>query len=212
MQDGLQKYILIKLTTTVYLCIILGVKLTLLDDGILLNLISHAQEDALSELYDRYSALIYSVAMNTLSDQALAEEITQDVFVRVWERAGTYRNEQGSVATWLASIARNRAIDIFRQNRARHTNLNTSWEAAENLDLPASQNVEEEVDLAQRVQYVRWAVAQLPEEQRSALSLAYFQGLTHPEIAQKLGEPLGTVKTRIRLAMEKLRVLLQVEG
>ncbi len=187
-------------------------KLTLLDDGILLNLISHAQEDALSELYDRYSALIYSVAMNTLSDQALAEEITQDVFVRVWERAGTYRNEQGSVATWLASIARNRAIDIFRQNRARHTNLNTSWEAAENLDLPASQNVEEEVDLAQRVQYVRWAVAQLPEEQRSALSLAYFQGLTHPEIAQKLGEPLGTVKTRIRLAMEKLRVLLQVEG
>jgi len=196
---------------TVYLCIILIVDLSHLDDGILLNLIAHAQEDALSELYDRYSTLIYSVAMNALSDQALAEEITQDVFVRVWERAGTYRNEQGSVATWLASIARNRAIDIFRHNRARQINLNTSWEAAENLDSPASQNVEEEVDLAQRVQYVRWAVAQLPEEQRSALSLAYFQGLTHPEIAQKLGEPLGTVKTRIRLAMEKLRVLLQVE-
>jgi RNA polymerase sigma-70 factor, ECF subfamily len=196
----------------VYLCIILSVNLSLLDDGILLNLIIHAQDDALSELYDRYGSLVYSVAMNALADQALAEEITQDVFVRVWERAGTYRNEQGSVATWLASIARNRAIDIFRHNRSRHMNLNTSWEAAENLDSPASQNVEAEVDLAQRIQHVRWAVAQLPEEQRSALSLAYFQGLTHPEIAQRLGEPLGTVKTRIRLGMEKLRVLLQVEG
>jgi RNA polymerase sigma-70 factor, ECF subfamily len=196
----------------VYLCIILSVNLSLLDDGILLNLIVHAQEDALSELYDRYGSLVYSVAMSALSDQALAEEITQDVFVRVWERAGTYRNELGSVATWLASIARNRAIDIFRHNRSRYINLNTSWDAAENLDTPASQNVEAEVDLAQRVQHVRWAVAQLPEEQRSALSLAYFQGLTHPEIAQKLGEPLGTVKTRIRLAMEKLRVLLQIEG
>lgn len=196
---------------TVYLCIILSMNLSHLDDGILLNLVTNAQEDAISELYDRYSVLVYSVAMNALSDQALAEEITQDVFVRVWERASTYRNEQGSVATWLASIARHRAIDIFRQNRARHTNLNSSWEAAENLDLPASQNVEAEVDLAQRVQHVRWAVAQLPEEQRSALSLAYFQGLTHPEIAQRLGEPLGTIKTRIRLAMEKLRVLLQVE-
>ena len=195
----------------VYLCIILSMDLSHLDDGILLNLIAHAQEDAISELYDRYSKLVYSVAMNALSDQALAEEITQDVFVRVWERASTYRNEQGSVATWLASIARNRSIDIFRQNRARHLNLNTSWEAAENLDLPASQNVEAQVDLAQRVRLVRWAVAQLPEEQRSALSLAYFQGLSHPEIAQLLGEPLGTVKTRIRLAMEKLRVLLQVE-
>jgi RNA polymerase sigma-70 factor (ECF subfamily) len=207
-----EKKFLLKLTRMAYLCIILNVNLSLLDDSILLNLISHAQEDALSELYDRYSKLIYSVAMNALADQALAEEITQDVFVRVWERAGTYRNEQGSVATWLASIARNRAIDIFRQNRARHMNLNTSWEAAENLDSPASQNVEAEVDLAQRVQHVRWAVAQLPEEQRSALSLAYFQGLTHPEIAQRLGEPLGTIKTRIRLGMEKLRVLLQVEG
>jgi RNA polymerase sigma-70 factor, ECF subfamily len=188
------------------------VNYSLLDDETLLNLIAHAQENALSELYDRYSKLIYSVAMNALADQALAEEITQDVFVRVWERAGTYRNEQGSAATWLASIARNRAIDIFRQNRARHMHLNTSWEAAENLDSPGSQNVEAEVDLSQRAQHVRWAVSQLPEEQRLTLSLAYFQGLTHPEIAQMLGEPLGTVKTRIRLAMQKLRDLIKVES
>jgi RNA polymerase sigma-70 factor (ECF subfamily) len=103
----------------------------------------------------------------------------------------------------MASIARNRAIDIYRHNQARHWNLNISWETTESLDPPASQNVEAEVDLAQRVQHVRWAVAQLPEDQRLALGLAYFRGLTHPEIAQMLGEPLGTVKTRIRLAMLK---------
>jgi RNA polymerase sigma-70 factor (ECF subfamily) len=184
---------------------------SLLDDGDLINLISHAQEDALSELYDRYSALIYSVSMNAVGDRMLAEEITQDVFVRVWERAVTYRSEHGSVATWLASIARNRAIDVFRYNQARRRNLDISWAMAENLDPPAPQNVEVEIDLAQRVQYVRWAVMQLPIEQQKALSLAYFQGLSHPEIAQVLGEPLGTVKTRIRLAMLKLRDLLKLE-
>jgi RNA polymerase sigma-70 factor (ECF subfamily) len=200
------------LTHIVYLCIILNVNCSLLDDGTLLNLIAHAEEDALSELYDRYSNLVYSVAMNAMSDQALAEEITQDVFVRVWERAATYRSEQGNVATWMASIARNRAIDIYRHNQARGRNLNISWETIDSLEPPASQNVEAEVDLAQRVQHVRWAVAQLPEDQRLALGLAYFQGLTHPEIAQRLGEPLGTVKTRIRLAMLKLRDLIQVDG
>ena len=182
-----------------------------LEDGDLINLIAHAQEDALSELYDRYSALIYSVAMNSLGDQTLAEEITQDVFVRVWERAATYRSEQASVATWLAGIARHRAIDVFRYNRAQRRNLDTSWAAAEDQDPPGPQNVEAEIVLAQRMQYVRWAVRQLPEEQQVALSLAYFQGLTHPEIAQTLGEPLGTVKTRIRLAMQKLRNLLRSE-
>jgi RNA polymerase sigma-70 factor (ECF subfamily) len=188
------------------------VNFSLLDDGTLLNLIAHAQEEALSELYDRYSSLVYSVAMNSLADQALAEEITQDVFVRVWERAGTYRNEQGKVATWLASIARNRAIDVYRHNQARRGNLNISWETTESFDPPATQNVEAEVDLAQRVKHVRWAVSQLPEDQRLALGLAFFQGLTHPEIALMLGEPLGTVKTRIRLAMLKLRDLIQVDG
>jgi RNA polymerase sigma-70 factor (ECF subfamily) len=184
---------------------------SLLDDGILLNLIARGQQNALSELYDLYSRLVYSVALNSLADPALAEEITQDVFVRVWEKAETYHNEQGRVATWLTSIARNRAIDIFRRNRARLENLRISWEAVESFDPPAPHNVEEEVDIAQRAQRVRWAIAQLPEEQKLALGLAYFRGLSHSEIAQTLGEPLGTVKTRIRLGMEKLRDLLQVE-
>jgi len=184
---------------------------TLFDDETLLRLIARAQENALSELYDRYSRLVYSVALNAIADPARAEEITQDVFVRVWEKAETYRVGQGRVATWLASITRNRAIDVFRRSRSRLEHLQISWEAAESLNPPSPQNVEAETDLAQRQQRVRWAVAQLPEEQKQALGFAFFQGLSHPEIAQALGEPLGTVKTRIRLGMQKLRLLLQDE-
>jgi RNA polymerase sigma-70 factor (ECF subfamily) len=184
---------------------------TRFDDETLLNLIARSQELALSELYDRYNRLVYSVALNTIADPARAEEITQDVFVRVWERAETYRTEQGRVATWLSSITRNRAIDVFRRRRVRRENLLISWEEVEGLDPPAPQNVEAEVDLAQRRRLVRWAVAQLPEEQKQALGLAFFQGLSHVEVADALHEPLGTIKTRIRLGMQKLRSLLQNE-
>jgi RNA polymerase sigma-70 factor (ECF subfamily) len=184
---------------------------TLFDDETLLRLIARSQENALSVLYDRYNRLVYSVALSALSDPAKAEEVTQDVFVRVWEKAGTFRAEQGHVATWLAGITRNRSIDVFRRGRARMENMQISWEEAESFTPPAPQNVEAEADLAQRQQQVRWAVTQLPEEQKQALGMAYFYGLSHPEIAQALGEPLGTVKTRIRLGMQKLRLLLQGE-
>ncbi len=184
---------------------------TRFDDETLLRLIAHSHENALSVLYDRYSRLVYSVALNALSDPARAEEVTQDVFVRVWEKAETFRAEQGHVATWLAGITRNRSIDVFRRGKARHENLLISWEDAESFNPLAPQNVEAEVDLAQRQRRVRWAVTQLPTEQKQALGMAYFYGLSHPEIAQALGEPLGTIKTRIRLGMQKLRQLLRAE-
>jgi len=181
------------------------------DDETLLTLIARASENALGELYDRYSRLVYSVALNALADPSQAEEITQDVFVRVWENAKTYRADQGRVATWLTSITRNRAIDVFRRSRVRRENLYISWDEADSLHPPASQDVEVEAELAQRQRQVRRAVAQLPEEQQQALGLAFFQGLSHSEIAQALDEPLGTIKTRIRLAMQKLRQLLHSE-
>ena len=184
---------------------------TSLNDDTLLRLITRADENALGVLYDRYSRLVYSVSWNTLSDAGRAEEVTQDVFVRVWEKASTYSSEQGRVATWLASIARHRSIDLFRQTRSHHENMQVDWQEVEAIDLPDGQNVEWEVDLAQRQQRIRWAVAQLPTEQKQALGMAFFQGLSHPEIASALGEPLGTVKTRIRLGMQKLRALLQDE-
>jgi RNA polymerase sigma-70 factor (ECF subfamily) len=184
---------------------------TRFDDVTLFTLISRVDENALGELYDRYNRLVYSVALNAIGDPVRAEEITQDVFVRVWESAKTYRAEQGRVATWLTRITRNRAIDVYRRGRVRRENLHISYEEIESLDPPAPQDVEAEVDLAQRQRRVRWAVAQLPEEQQQALGLAFFQGLSHAEIAQALGEPLGTIKTRIRLAMQKLRQLLYHE-
>jgi RNA polymerase sigma-70 factor (ECF subfamily) len=184
---------------------------TRLSDEALLTLIARSQENALSELYDRYSRLVYSVALNTLSDPLRAEEVTQDVFERVWEKALTYNAGQGRVVSWLASIARHRSIDLFRQSRSHHEDQVVTWEDAAMVDLPDKQNVEWEVDLAERTRRIRSAVAQLPVDQRKALGMAFFQGMSHPEIATALGEPLGTVKTRIRLGMQKLRAILQDE-
>jgi RNA polymerase sigma-70 factor, ECF subfamily len=184
---------------------------TTLTDESLLRLIAHSQESALGELYDRYNRLVYSVALNTLSDPTRAEEVTQDVFIRVWEKAKTFDPDQGRVVSWLTSITRNRSIDLFRQSRARVESISISWQETEAFDPPSGQNVEWEVDLLQRQQRIRWAVAQLPAEQKQALGMAFFQGLSHPEIATALNEPLGTVKTRIRLAMQKLRLILHDE-
>ena len=199
------------ITPQVFFLIFCTMDYTRLDDETLLRLIAHSQEAALSELYDRYSRLVYSVALNTLGDQERSEEVTQDVFERVWEKASTFSAEQGRVVNWLTSIARHRSIDFYRQTRSHREDLQLTWQEAEAIDLPDGQNVEWEVDLVQRQQRIRWAVAQLPTEQKQALGMAFFQGLTHPEIAAALGEPLGTVKTRIRLGMQKLRTLLQDE-
>ncbi len=184
---------------------------TRFSDETLIQLIARSQENALSELYDRYSRLVYSVALNTLGDPSRAEEVTQDVFERVWEKARTFDASQGRVVSWLTSIARHRAIDLFRQSRTHHEEQYIAWQEVEVIDLPDGQNVEWEVDLLQREQRIRKAIARLPEEQKQVVGMAYFQGLSHPEIAAALGEPLGTVKTRIRLAMQKLRVILQDE-
>jgi RNA polymerase sigma-70 factor, ECF subfamily len=184
---------------------------TRFNDETLIRLIARSQESAISELYDRYGRLVYSVALNTLSDAGIAEEVTQDVFERIWEKAHTYSAEQGRVVTWLASIARHRSIDLFRQSKSRREDLSISWEEVESIGIPNDQNVEWEVNLAQRRQRIRWALAQLPVEQKQAVGMAFFKGLSHPEIAVALGEPLGTVKTRIRLGMQKLRSLLQNE-
>jgi len=201
----------VKITPQVLFKLYLAMDYTRLSDETLLHLIARSQENALSELYDRYSRLIYSVALNTLSDSGRAEEVTLDVFERVWEKARTYSAEQGRVVTWLTSIARHRSIDLYRQYKSHHEDLQVTWQEAEMVDLPADQNVEWEVDLGERTQRIRRAVALLPKEQKQAVGMAFFQGLSHPEIADALGEPLGTVKTRIRLGMQKLRTILQDE-
>lgn len=182
-----------------------------LDDGTLLQLIAQTHENALGELYDRYSRLVFSMALNAVGDAALAEEITQDVFLRIWNKAATYNPEQGKAITWIASITRYRAIDILRRMSIRPEGNHPAWAGEEDFDLPDPVDIEEEAAISQRKRLVRWAVSTLPPEQQTALSLAFFQGYSHSEIAEMLNEPLGTVKTRIRLAMQKLRQLLREE-
>lgn len=179
-----------------------------LDDEALMRLIALAQEQALGALYDRYNRLVYSMALNTTGDSGLAEEITQDVFLRVWNKAETYRPEQGKVVTWMSSITRYRAIDLLRQRGIRPEAHRLDWADGVSPDLPDGMDVEFEVEVAQRRQRIRTALAQLPPEQSQALAYAFFQGYSHSQIAEALDEPLGTVKTRIRLAMQKLRQIL----
>lgn len=184
------------------------------DDQTLMRLIAQSQENALSELYDRYRNLVYSMALNVVSDPAVAEEITQDVFIRVWDNAGIYQAERAKVVTWMASLTRHRSIDVLRSLKVRPEGHSIPWDTGEGelSTYGANPNhVEQEVEISQKRQRIRHALSTLPEEQREVLAYAYFQGYTHREIAEVLKQPIGTIKTRIRLAMQKLRLLLEQE-
>jgi RNA polymerase sigma-70 factor (ECF subfamily) len=178
-------------------------------DQTLLQLMEQKDENALGELYDRYSRLIFSIALNSLGEGAAAEEVTQDVFFRVWKNAASYRKESGKVATWIAGITRNRSIDEIRHLSIRPEAEANFWEDGES-DLWADiADVEQNVELLQQSNQIRMSVASLPAEQRQALTYAYFLGFSHSEIASFLDEPLGTIKTRIRLAMKKIKIDLE---
>jgi RNA polymerase sigma-70 factor, ECF subfamily len=181
------------------------------DDAVLMRLMARSNTGALSELYDRYSRLVYGLALQATGEPASAEEITQDTFLRAWENAASYQSDKGKVGTWLASIARNRSIDILRKKQARRENNQVSLEELPSFALTDDENVEKKADLRRRQSLVRQALAQLPQDQREVLALAYFRGMTHEQIAESLQQPLGTVKTRIRLGMQKMRRCLQEE-
>lgn len=185
-------------------------------DETLLRLMANSQTDALSELYDRYSRLVFSVAFQTLGSRELAEEVTQDAFLRAWQHAASYQAAQGKVVTWLASISRHRAIDVLRSQHVRPEGHSLSWDELPFWGLSESNSgansIEDGLVKAGESQRVRAALAQLPPDQQKALGLAYFSGMTQEQIAAMLGQPLGTVKTRIRLGMQKLRTILGDPG
>jgi RNA polymerase sigma-70 factor (ECF subfamily) len=181
------------------------------DDTTLIRLVALAQTDAFGELYDRYNRLVFSVAVVMVGDRASAAEITLDVFTQVWQRAATYRAEQAKVSTWLTAITRYQAIDVLRRRNSRPESNSVSWDEASSEVALVPHELEEGVELALQRERVRQAVAKLPVDQRQALALAFFKGYTHPQIAEALDQPLGTIKTRIRLAMQKLRNILQDE-
>jgi RNA polymerase sigma-70 factor (ECF subfamily) len=182
-----------------------------LDDQALIELVARADADALSELYDRYNRLIFSLAVATVGDRGTAEEIMLDVFTRVWQKADLYRAEQAQVSTWLTSITRHRAIDELRRRGVRAEQYSVAWAEVPPGSVPSINGPEHSAQRSLQRQRIRAAVAQLPEAQRQALALSYFKGYSHREIAETLDQPLGTVKTRIRLAMQKLREMLRDE-
>ncbi len=186
-------------------------ELSTFDDAAIIRLIARQNSEALGVLYDRYGRLVYSVALNVIGNTETAEEIVQDVFTRVWEKAQTYDIDLARVSTWLISITRNRAIDELRKNRSRPEQDNVAWAEAFEIKDPRDPGPEALAETRQRQQSVREAIAALPPDQRQALALAYFKGYSQSEIAAELGEPLGTIKTRIRLGMQKLRQVLSTQ-
>jgi RNA polymerase sigma-70 factor (ECF subfamily) len=170
-------------------------------DWSLLARIGQKDEEALSALYDRYSGLVYSEAKRILRDTGAAEEILQDLFYQVWRTAERFDPAKGSLAGWLLVAARNRAISKLRRKTGIAEELNENAVSLKvDVESQAAQNI-----LLDKVKAV---MGSLPENQREALECAYFEGMSHSEIAEKTGQPLGTVKTRIRSAMEVLKKVL----
>lgn len=183
-----------------------------LRDDELMERLARRDIGAFEALYDRYSDLVYSVALRVVADAHVAEDVTQDVFLRVWRRPEQFDVTRGKLVTWLLSVTRNRSIDERRSQgrRQRHESLPATTEeedvlpSADERDDPAAATV-----LSDERAAVRRALEVLPPEQKLAIQLAYFGGLTQQEIANSLGQPLGTVKTRIRLGMQKMRGALE---
>jgi RNA polymerase sigma-70 factor (ECF subfamily) len=175
-----------------------------IDDETLIGLIRSRDEGAFSSLYERYSRLLFTIALHITGDTCSAEEVTQDVFQAVWTRAAQFRPTAGSVQAWLSGIVRHRALDEVRSrwHRARQTEV--TLDALPDLHAAVERGWEH---LAVLRTDLLDALAKLPFKQRQAIELAFFGGLTSPEIALRLNESVGTIKSRLRLGLDKLRDL-----
>jgi RNA polymerase sigma factor (sigma-70 family) len=171
-------------------------------DEELLEAIAAGDDDALGALYDRFGRLAYGMSLRILGDQALAEDAVQEAFLAVWRSADGYRRERAKPATWILTLVHRRAVDLVRrEDRRRAEPLGEPPEAAGGA-------VSEEVDLRDRRAAVQAALRQLPEDQRQALELAYYGGYTQSELAERLGVPLGTIKSRMFAGLTHLRELV----
>jgi RNA polymerase sigma-70 factor, ECF subfamily len=170
-------------------------------DVSLLERVRHADQGAMTEVFDRYGKLVYSVALRVLKDPGQAEDIMQEIFLQVWRRPEQFAENRGSLGGWLVVLARNRAIDALRRKKPS--------DSTEDIVLASPGNLASEAEHSALVEKVRKVLASLPPEQQKSMELAFFEGLSHSEIAQRTGDPLGTVKTRIRLALTTLRKAFQ---
>ena len=174
------------------------------DVAILIQQILNREENALVRLYDRFGGLVYSIAIRVIHDETAAEEITQDVFMKVWDKAIQFDPSQANFATWISRIARNTAIDALRKQKSREPEQG-SFSIEENpIAFEQTLAAQYSADPTQTIA-IHNALNSLPEDQAQLIYYAYFGGMTHSDIAEHTGVPLGTVKSRIRSGMQKLR-------
>jgi RNA polymerase sigma-70 factor, ECF subfamily len=166
-------------------------------DEALIERIRSGDETAMADMYERYSGIVYGVALRVLGDTGAAEDVLQEVFLQLWRNPQAFDPNRGKLATWLAVIARNRAIDHLRKRPLE--------DDIEDLPISTGVNLENEAARRLAVDKIRGVLSRLPQEQRRALEMAFFEGMTHTEIASKTGDPLGTIKTRIRAGLLALR-------
>jgi RNA polymerase sigma factor (sigma-70 family) len=170
-----------------------------LSDEAVVALIARADEQALAELYRRFGRLAYGLALRILRDDALAQDAVQEAFLGVWRAAGRFTAERAKPSTWLLTLVHRRAVDLVRREERRRT------DPLEPEAEPAGAETADEAELATRRQTIREALRQLPPEQREAIELAYYGGYTQSELAERLGQPLGTIKSRMFTGLARLR-------
>ena len=168
-----------------------------MNDGALVSAVRAGNQDAMAQLYDRYSSVVYAVALRALGETGAAEDVLQEIFMQLWRNPGAFDASRGNLAPWLAVIARNRAVDVLRKRRPQ-------TEITETL-VSVEPDLASEAERGRQVEKVRAVLKEMPGPQRSALEMAYFEGYSHSEIAEKTKEPLGTIKTRIRTGLMLLR-------
>jgi len=167
------------------------------EDAALLSRVQNGNEQAMAVIFDRYSKIVYSVALRVLRDPASAEDILQEIFLQIWRNPASFVSTRGSLGGWLAVVTRNRSIDALRRKRPT--------DSVEDVVLSSNFNLAEDSERTLLIEKARKVIHLLPSEQRKTLEMAFFDGLTHAEIAEMTGDPLGTVKTRIRSALTALR-------
>jgi RNA polymerase sigma-70 factor (ECF subfamily) len=181
-------------------------------DAALLSRMAAGDESALGALYDRWCTLVHSVVARIAGDAGDAEELVEETFLQAWRQAGRYQGTRGGVSTWLVVIARSRALDRVRLAGHRRAAATEPLESAESAGIlsPSLETPLDAAEIAETRQIVHAAMEKLPPDQRETLEMAYFKGLSQSEIAEATGQPLGTVKTRCRLGLQKLREALSV--
>ncbi len=179
-------------------------------DEALFAQIAAGDTQAFSMLYDRYSSQLFGLALKIMQNQSLAEDVIQDVFMTIWKKAGSYKKRKGKPLGWMMILCRNRCIDLLRKQQKQNKKTSGGTEKIDALaadsDLP---DPLEQASVAELSYEITKAMGQLPPEQRQLIDMAYFQGFSQSEISRTLKVPLGTVKTRIRLGMQKLRDTLK---